>query len=231
VKRRVLWLMLLVSASAYAQIRPVPTGGDPRLQSVAYDDKQVVQLDVGDTKQLMVAFAPGERIETIAVGDSSAWQVTAGKRGDFLFVKNTRASGMTNMTVVTDARTYSFELVPSGSYGGETPYIVRFTYGAAEQQVASESAQPITRYRYTIAGPKALRPSRIDVDGNRVLISWPDATDLPAVFAVDQGVESLVNGEMQNGQFVVIGTPERLVFRLDRAVASAKRRVLRRTSR
>ena len=41
-----------------------------------YDPQQVVLLQVAAGYQLTLAFAPDERIESVAVGDSGAWQVT-----------------------------------------------------------------------------------------------------------------------------------------------------------
>jgi type IV secretion system protein VirB9 len=85
-------LLLLLAHGAQAQIRPSPGGGDPRLQTVPYDANQVVQLPVATGYQLMVAFDAGEHIETMAVGDSAGWQVSANKRGDFMFVKSWRTA-------------------------------------------------------------------------------------------------------------------------------------------
>jgi type IV secretion system protein VirB9 len=79
-----LFLLLLIGGPLSAQVRPVAGSGDPRLQTIDYNPDQIVQLGVASGYQLMVSFAPGERVETIAVGDSSAWQVTTNKRGDFL---------------------------------------------------------------------------------------------------------------------------------------------------
>ena len=55
---------------AHAQVRPQPGSGDPRIQSVMYDADQVVQLQVPTGYELTVEFAPDERIENVAVGDS-----------------------------------------------------------------------------------------------------------------------------------------------------------------
>ena len=48
---------------------------------------QVVPLEVAPGYQLMLEFAPDERIESVAVGDSGAWQVTPNRSGDRVFVK------------------------------------------------------------------------------------------------------------------------------------------------
>jgi type IV secretion system protein VirB9 len=220
------WLaacLLLVASSGAAQIRPMPGDGDPRLQTVAYDPDQIVQLAVASGFQLMVGFGEGERIETIAVGDSATWQVTANKRGDHLFVKSVQDGNSSNLTVVTNARTYIFELVRAGSYSGDAAYVVRFTYPRDEKVVAEAPASNAI-LRYKLRGDRSIRPSLVDIAEGQTLLEWPAEANLPAIFRIDDdGAETLINGEMIEGQFVVEGTPKALVFRLDKKVARAVR--------
>jgi type IV secretion system protein VirB9 len=218
------WLALIVAIPvSLAQVRPMPGEGDPRLQSVAYDPNQIVQLSVAQGYQLMVSFAPGEHIETIAVGDSAAWQVTANKRGDYLFIKNVQSADNSNLTVVTDARVYAFELVRAFGAGGDLPYAVRFTYADA-RQVATAPPIDEDSYRYRVSGSRTIRPSALGNEGNRTIIEWPDKAAIPAIFRIDDdGQETLVNSEMQGDRFVIEGIQNRLVFRLDRLTAKAER--------
>ena len=104
-------LIALAPAGLAAQVHPTPGSGDPRIQTVLYDADQVVQLQGTPGFQIDVEFAADEAIENVAVGDSAAWQVTPNRRGDHLFVKPLLSGVTTNMTVVTSARTYFFELV------------------------------------------------------------------------------------------------------------------------
>lgn len=224
-QRRAIFLVVLslCSTPLMAQVSPIPGSGDPRLQTVVYDPEQVVKLAVASGYELMVSFAPGERIETIAVGDSSSWQITANKRGDYLFIKNVQAAPPTNMTVVTDARVYAFELLPGSVSDGEVPFTVRFVYPDPPPPAQAIKDASI-RYKYKVSGAKQIRPSAIVQDGDKLFVSWPEKSPLPAMYRVDDdGVESLVNGEMQNGQFVIDGTPKKLIFRLDAVSATATR--------
>jgi type IV secretion system protein VirB9 len=213
-------LLLLIAAPLAAQVRPSPGEGDPRLQSVIYDPDQIVQLSVGMGYQLMVGLAPGERIETIAVGDSAAWQVTASKRGDYFFVKNVQSGSVTNLTVVTESRIYHFELQPSG-YAGDAAYSVNFVYPGVPKAEAAE-VEPET-FRYRVRGAKAIRPSAIYSIGKQTAIEWPPDRPMPAVFSVENDQETLINGEMREDHYLVAGSPEKLVFRLDRLIARAVR--------
>ena len=221
-------LLALAPAALAAQVHPTPGSGDPRIQNVLYDADQVVQLQATPGFQIDVEFAADEAIENVAVGDSAAWQVTPNRRGDHLFVKNLIAGVTTNMTVVTSARTYFFELAPLS--GGEMAYTVRFRYPNA-QAAAEEAPAGHVEGRYRLSGAHALRPSRIADDGVHTYIEWPREASLPAVYALNaEGQETLVNGGMRDGLFVIDGISPRLVFRIDDNVARADR-VMPRASR
>ena len=129
-RRLVLLILLaLAAAPAAAQVRPTPTpGGNPHLQSVKYAEGQVVVLELAPGYQLAVELGSDEQIENVAVGDANAWQVTANKRGDRLFIKAMQSGSPTNMTVITNARLYAFELTPLFSGAANMAYVVKFEY-------------------------------------------------------------------------------------------------------
>jgi type IV secretion system protein VirB9 len=223
--RLVTALCALLAVPALAQTYPQPGEGDPRIQTVRYDPAQVIRLSVAPGLQTMVELAAGETIQTIGVGDSVAWQVSAGKRGDFFFVKNISASAITNMTVVTAGRVYNFELAPSDGFGGASAYHVRLVYPGRAQTIASVDVGPMFEYR--LSGSRAIRPASVIQEGTRTIVEWPADMALPAIFTLDNGNEALVNGEMQDGRFVIAGTPAKLIFRLDRKTAYATRKALK----
>lgn len=221
--RTVIAFMLLFAATpAAAQVRPEPGSGDPRVQTVLYDPDQVVLLRAVPGYQVGVEFASDEQIESVAVGDSALWQATPNRRGDHLFVKPLSYGATTNMTVVTTARVYLFELAPLADRA-QMAFTVRFRYPGAETQAA---AAPSTaeQHLYRLGGDRALRPARISDDGVHTYIEWPADRALPAVSAInEQGQEALVNGGMRDGVWVIDGVANRLVFRIDRRVAYANR--------
>ena len=220
-----LFALLVVCSPAVSQVRPTPGGGDPRLQTVTYDANQVVQLQVAIGYQLTVEFAPDERVENAAVGDSSAWQIAANKRGDRLFIKLSSGGGPTNLTVMTDARTYVFELVPAEG-SSSAPYIVRFVYpnDLAAAPSPTSTPGPGQAHDYQLRGAKRLWPSAMGDDSVRTFIEWPADHPLPAVFAIDDtGQEVTVDGYMRDGRYVIDAVRPKLIFRMDREVATAER--------
>jgi type IV secretion system protein VirB9 len=220
-------LIAMLALPAHAQTYPQPGEGDPRIQTVEYDPARIIRLSVAAGIQTMVELAAGENIQTIGVGDSAAWQVSAGKRGDFFFVKNVNANAMTNMSVVTASRVYNFELAPSGGYGDASPYHVKVVYPARPQGSVYISTD--TTFEYLLSGAKSIRPSSVVQEGTRTILEWPEEAALPGIFMLENGNEALVNGEMLDGRFVIPGAPEKLIFRLDRKTAYATRKAMKPT--
>ncbi len=212
---------LVVAEATVAQVRPVPSGADPHIQRLDYVPDRVFAIDVVPGYQVTIGLAPDERIETVALGDAVAWQVTASKGGNTLFVKALLAGDATNMTVVTNVRRYAFELNAATAGAANIAYSVTFQYPQAGA-IAALPEQTIGMY--TLHGDKTLWPDRISDDGVHVYIEWPPAYDLPAIYVVDaQGREALSNGMMRGGRMVIDSVGPRLVFRVDRHAAIADR--------
>lgn len=219
-------LAFAIAGSAAAQSLPTPAPpADPRIQTLPYDAGRVFPLRVAPRHQLALIFSPEERVENVAIGDSEAWQVTASNRGDSLFIKPLRSGGGTNMTVITDAHVYSFELTTASNPGLDAPYTVRFIYpdDAAFDQSAPAAVPGVGRYR--LSGARGARPQALDDDGLRTYIEWRPNAPIAAVFAIDErGAETLLQGQIRGGRFIIDAVYRNLVFRLDGQTARATRR-------
>ena len=215
-------LLALFGANASAQIRPQPGYGDARMQMIDYRREQVVQIEGAPGYQVLIALAPDERIENVALGDSVAWQVVASQSGNMLFVRPTQDGVSTNMTVITSARFYAFDLVPAN---GAPPYEIRFRYPAEpDGNMFGGAAESPTVGLYRVGGTRSMWPVRMHDDGVRTYIDWPQDVALPAVFIVDDnGRERLANGNMRDGLYVIDSVQDQLLFRIDRNTARAKR--------
>jgi type IV secretion system protein VirB9 len=99
--------------------------------------------------------------------------------------------------------------------------LVRFTYPVAKAAQAPVADAGLFTYR--IRGARAIKPSNIYQIGTMTAIEWPADSPMPAVFGVENGQETLINGEMRDGRYMVAGTPPKLIFRLGKQVASAIR--------
>lgn len=225
--KRLVLLALLLAAPAMAQAPQTPDGVDPRLRTIEYDAGQVFRVRVATGYQSTIIFSPEERVENVGIGDSDGWQVTLNSRGDALFLKPVRPSGATNMTVITDARVYNFELSSAHGPGADTPFTVRFLHSDTPAATPTAPA-PLEPGRYRLSGARALRPAAISDDGVRTYIEWRDRQAIPAVFAIDdQGDELLMDGHVRDGLFVIDAVHRTLLFRLDRQTARASRNRVR----
>lgn len=129
---------------------------DPRLVTKEYSASEVVKIQGKLGVQATIGFEPGELIENVAVGDSQKWQITPNKRADLLFVKPLELAAVTNMTVVTNRRTYLFDLVASAK---ERPiYMFQFTYGGGTPTVEPSPVRMAAVAPVVAAGPVAPPP-------------------------------------------------------------------------
>lgn len=110
-------------------ITNIPRTTDSRIKTYTYnpDDVYLVVLHFGF--QSSIEFSKQEQIQTITLGDSYAWKITP--LDNRLFIKPLEKNIRTNMTVITNKRTYQFDLVAKDLKSGEEKdlvYVVRFNY-------------------------------------------------------------------------------------------------------
>lgn len=211
----------------------VPAQADERLVEVRYDAAKVYRVEGKPKVQATIRFAEDEAIENVAVGDSNAWQITPNKRANLLFVKPLLARANTNMTVVTNKRTYLFDLVANPS--GSPMYVLSFKYPEPPKAKVDAGAQlaqngvsvpaPATEKQATIdpaqinfawskSGDEKLLPESVFDDGEATFLSWPEGRSVPAILITDTaGTEGPVNFTVRGNTIVVEGVPPQIVLR------------------
>ena len=131
----------------------VSIDSDSRITTLVYDENDVFTVHTQSGFQTDIELAPNETIDTISIGDSFGWQVTpATKR---IFIKPLQKSGITNLSVITNKRSYQFELIatPPGSREGHA-YVVKFYYPGESHNMAG----PVDRSR---ASTRPISPTAI----------------------------------------------------------------------
>jgi type IV secretion system protein VirB9 len=232
--RALLAAALLASTLAAAPAR----ADDPRLVERLYSADEVVRIEGRTNVQATIRFGADEQIENVAIGDSTAWQVTPNKRANLLFIKPLADRATTNMTVVTDKRTYLFDLVANPA-NRNALYVLAFTYpdepegteladagaapapegpNAVELTAASDPYAVVDpaelNFAWESKGDRALLPAQIYDDGTATFLSWPTGTPLPAILVKDhEGNEGPVNFAVRGETLVVDGVPRELVLR------------------
>jgi type IV secretion system protein VirB9 len=174
-----------------------------------------------------VEFARDEQVQNVAVGNSTAWQVSVNSRRNLIFVKPAEGASNTNMTVFTNLRTYTFELRAMPALTPEMPFNVSFRASVIEPAAdpagyidMSMAERRASRYRIT--GDPALQPDSVSHDRRFTFVTWPKERDLPATYEVNAaGQEVLVNGIMRNDELVIDRVITMLRFRRDSKKAEA----------
>ncbi len=196
------------ASQGIAAVMPHAGPGDPRNRVVMYDPAQVVELQGVLGYQMLIEFAPDEKIENVAIGDSLGWQVTPNRAANLLFVKPMSKVPVTNMTVVTDQRQYVFELnVVPRARESAIIYTLRFEYPPLPDKPADAPPPPppqIANSAYSYDGSQKILPTRIFDDGHATYFQFHGGQDYPAIFAVDADKgEAVVNSSMRDGYVVV----------------------------
>ena len=208
---------------------------DARLREVIYNPSEVVLIEGRARIQATIAFGDNETIENVAIGDSSAWQVTPNKRANLLFVKPLLPSAATNMTVITNRRTYFFDLVAHP--GAEAMYVMKFVYpqderaaqdaayaaaeGEASAQELAAAQDPYAvvdpaalNFSWAAKGDKGLLPVQTYDDGEATFLAWPEGRSVPAILITDaKGVEGPVNYTVRGDTIVIDGVPSQIILR------------------
>lgn len=102
---------------------------DSRIKTYVYSPNDVYLLVLHYGFLSHIEFAKNESIETITLGDSFAWKITP--LGNRLFIKPLERNIRTNMTIITNKRTYQFDIVAKELLSGEEKdlvYVIRFQY-------------------------------------------------------------------------------------------------------
>jgi type IV secretion system protein VirB9 len=218
--RNSLIMMVIMTLSsvttAHATREPKPIQTDHRVRLITYQPDQVYKYTGHYRYASQIEFSTDEEIKTISMGDSTAWMLNpAGFR---LFLKPLEQDATTNMTVITNLRTYLFELHARETDDIEDKdmvFTMRFVYpeGGGGQTVSrfldsvpSPDEEPgLYNTNYTIAGADSIAPIRIFDDGQFTYFQFRDKNaDLPAFYTVDANGEEAIINYRTRGDYIVV---------------------------
>jgi len=219
-------MLLLASGAAYAFL-PVPT--DSRIKTLVYNENDVFHIVVHYGYQSSIEFAKNEEIEATSLGNSYAWKYSAvGRR---LFITALEGAAHTNMTIITNKRTYQFDIEskdPSNGIDDELVYVVRFFYPdkdfdkpAPRVDTKKFLPEPIVaekqyNFNYTLTGPDSIAPLKIFDDTKKLYLKFKNNnSNIPNIFIVNNaGIESRATYSREGEYIIIKGTPRRLALRL-----------------
>jgi len=150
------FLVSFFSSAAFSQV-PITT--DSRIRTLVYNPNEVYELKFFYNYQSFIEFSEDEEIEMISIGEAFAWRLTPAKKR--LFIRPLEVAAHTNMTIITNKRTYYFD-IRSGKYDGkadeELVYTIRFFYPQVGQPLP---ILPQLTVPNMAALPKAVVPRRV----------------------------------------------------------------------
>lgn len=231
-----LLVILLFTTNANAVRESRPTAIDNRIRVITYSPNDVFKFTGYYGYQASIELAKDEEIVSISMGDTTAWQIVpAGFR---LFIKPMEDDATTNMTMITNKRTYFFELYAEEAEDIRDPnmvFNVRFIYPDEEEEDnlrryhTSNSSPDLDQpekynFNYSISGHEDISPIKVYDDGEFVYLQFRDKNmEIPAVFAVDEDLkESMINyhtSDANPNMIVVEQVFPKLSIRLGKKIA------------
>jgi type IV secretion system protein VirB9 len=218
-KRFLIIALLLTSWVGQAEAISIsrPIGNESRIKVINYLPNSVIKFLGHYNYHSIIEFSLDEEIKTITMGDSTAWQLNPA--GNRIFLKPIGLDATTNMTVITNRRTYFFEMHANYAEDINDPnlaFITKFIYPEAAPSLpgistATSGGLDLTRpsqynFKYKISGKGTnIEPLLIFDDGRFTYFKFKNINaDLPSIFIVDQNLnESLINYRISEGYLVV----------------------------
>jgi len=219
---------LLLAGSLPSAADGTGAGIDGRIRHVAYDPDEVVTIEGVVGVATHIVLEPGETYLTHAFGDGKAWDFAV--KSNHCFLKAVATDADSNLTIVTDRRSYHFNLRLSTSPGTSPTFEIVFRYpdSDAKRKREREARRTVllgferrgdrTNLDYSMSGDLDLAPKNAWDDGEFTYFKFPGNRDLPAIYEVDpDGYESIVNRHSMGAASEIVvmhRVAERWVLRL-----------------
>lgn len=221
------WILLLSLGWDHALRAEAAAIGDARIRTVVYAPDEVYRLRGYVGFQIDLEFESGEAFVGLGAGDVESLAFAA--EANHLFLKPRATAVDTNLTVLTNRRTYHFEYLASARRGdaaaGEVVYVLHFVYPAAhvpptqdaEEHLAQQVPERPRNLDYAYCGSRAIQPESAWDDGVQTHLRFGARQELPAIFAYNEdGSESLVNFTVEADELIVHRVVRRLIVRRGR---------------
>lgn len=204
--------LAITFSPAMAAKTPQSLSSDSRVRHVMYDPNQVYEIIGTYGYQTSLEFATDEKVKVVSLGDTIAWQTVP--YNNRVFLKPVEPRAATNMTVITNKRTYYF-MLSSTKLSKETTFLVRFKYPHIAAPIAAAHTKPKTEptgfdpekinLDYSTSGHKhAILLDRVLDDGQFTFFRFDQKGEIPTIYTVGpDGTESIVNTRREGSYWVV----------------------------
>jgi type IV secretion system protein VirB9 len=225
--------LLLQGVNAHAVSMSRPVGNESRIRVVNYVPNSVISFTGHYNYHSIIEFSMDEKIETITMGDSTAWQLNPVENR--IFLKPVGLNATTNMTVITNRRTYFFEMHADHATSisdANLAFITKFMYPSDQLGVPNavghnnSSGTDISKpgqynFKYKISGKsRFIEPILVFDDGRFTYFKFKDVNaDIPSIFMVDDNQnEALINYRVSDGYVVVERVTSKFTLRFGKDV-------------
>lgn len=216
----------LLGTLVYGESVPRGSVVDNRVKLFVFNTNQVYKLTAFYGYQIDLQLADNEETKTIAAGDSVGWQIVGS--GQHIFIKPMANDARTNLSIVTNRRTYIFDLCSRSPVDhADMTYLVRFRYPEMDADAgivtsAASTYAPSFNFDYKVSGSKSIEPEHVFDDGQFTYFQFDHDRELPAIFVVgSDGKEGLVNYRMQGSTMVVERLADFYTLRSGKETATA----------
>ena len=176
----------------YGQSTYEPVAVDSRIKTFIYSENEIYNLKFHIDYNSFIELSKDEAIETIALGNPYPWKITPLDRR--LFIKPIEVGAKTNMTIITNKRTYYFFIEShitdnTSKSDPDILFLARF-YHPTEDPNIIENAKlvPSKRKIQDIEDEKA---STNSLDGINILYSFPGKSNISTPIEVfDDGKQT-----------------------------------------
>jgi len=220
----------LAMSAAYAQSSLNTDSEDHRIRSLLFVPDHVVRLRGWVGYHIDLEFESGESFQTLGGGDLAG--LTYGAFDNHLVLKPAAPAVRTNLTVITNRRTYVIDYAVSAGrpdpMTDELVYSLRFQYPTlpgptpGEKVTDSLAGAPVARFQnrdYAYCGHPSLQPIAASDDGVHTRLRFGLSAETPAIFVrSDDGTESLLNYSVEGQDIVIHRLARHFILRRGRLV-------------
>lgn len=234
-KRSIFALVALCLAAA-AHGAQLPSAGekDARIRFANYDPYDVVTIYTRVGLLTQIVFDQDEKIVDMTGGDVEAWGAATRHARDGVFLKPAAEAADANLHVVTNKRSYSFDLKLAKRAKGEIAFVtVYFRYPAAVQLVDTaakegdqvrdllEAPAPVVNRRYSVQGSSDLAPIEAWDDGRTTFLRFRARSSIPGIYeANEEGTAKRIeNINVKDDVVQVQGVRRKLVLQSGKEIA------------
>lgn len=233
--------LLFLTMPAMAEQAPKSAGLDSRVQYFDYNENDVFRIHTKIGTSSLIQLDKGEIIHDdggLGMGESKNWSIAV--KANNIFFKPTQVMADTNMIVVTNKRTYAFEMTTTEK---DITYIARFKYPEeiTTKEKSKETAKPISykeikdikgnsilidsriNTKYVKKGTLAISPTAVWDNNLFTFMQFDNANELPTVYKVmPDGSEQVVNTHVEKDTLILHEINDLYRLRLGQSVIDIK---------